>query len=260
MISESERIAPTHRPNQRVSLRQRWAELLFLHWEVEAEAIQRLLPPGLTVDTYDGKAYVGLVPFTMTGIRPTWAPAIWGLSSFHEINVRTYVHCEGKHPGVWFFSLDAAHAIAVWIGRTFWHLNYCRARMSLTKDRRRGRIDYRTERLAPRSTSAIANVAYTPSGVSQSATVGTLEYFFAERYIMYVHRQGNLYLGRVHHVPYPLQTVTIHHWEENLLAANGVHRGPEEPSALYVEEVNVEIFPLCPVERGAYRRQVQRGE
>ena len=113
---------------------QTWSELLFLHWEVPAEAIQSLLPPGLTVDTFEGKAYVGLIPFTMSGVRPAWSPVVPGLSNFHEFNVRTYVHFEGEKPGVWFFSLDAANLIAVMIARTLWKLPYFHARMRLVKE------------------------------------------------------------------------------------------------------------------------------
>ena len=75
------------------------------------------MPPQLELDLFEGTAYVGLVPFTMTGVRPVGLPPVRGISSFHETNVRTYVHREGRDPGVWFFSLDAANRIAVsWLG------------------------------------------------------------------------------------------------------------------------------------------------
>ena len=92
---EIDRLAPTFRPNAYSIMRQRWAELLFLYWEVDAAQLQSLLPLGLELDTYEGRAYVGLVPFTMTGIRPTVLPPFPPLSNFHEINVRTYVHHQG---------------------------------------------------------------------------------------------------------------------------------------------------------------------
>ena len=131
--SAIDRVAPTRRPDQRAVMRQRWADLLFLHWPVAPETLQPLLPPGLTLDTFEGQAYVGLVPFTMTGVRPVWAPPVRWLSNFHETNVRTYVHREGKDPGVWFFSLDAANSIAVRIARAAWKLPYHYARMSLSR-------------------------------------------------------------------------------------------------------------------------------
>ena len=81
-------------------MRQRWADLLFLHWSVPPESLRPLLPSGLVLDTFEGRAYVGLVPFTMTGVRPVWFPAVPGLSNFHETNVRTYVLGPDGEPGV----------------------------------------------------------------------------------------------------------------------------------------------------------------
>ena len=101
------------------------------------EALRPLVPPSLELDTFEGQAYVGLVPFTMTGVRPVWAPAVPGLSDFHEVNVRTYVHKDGRDPGVWFLSLDASSRLAVLVARATYHLPYRFARMSL----RRGPTD-----------------------------------------------------------------------------------------------------------------------
>ena len=103
-----DRVSPTLRPRRWSVMRHRWAHLLFLHWAVPPEQLRPLLPPGLDLDTFEGRAYVGLVPFTMTGVRPVLLPPLPLLSSFHETNVRTYVHRRGRDPGVWFFSLDAA--------------------------------------------------------------------------------------------------------------------------------------------------------
>src|SRR4029079_6984491 len=126
-----DRIAPTVRPDDRPAGFQRWRTLLFLHWEVPAEAIAALIPEGLSVDTFEGRAYIGVVPFTMRDVSPWWSPSVPGISNFHELNVRTYVHKGGENPGVWFFSLDAASSIAVIAARAGWHLPYHRASMEL---------------------------------------------------------------------------------------------------------------------------------
>src|SRR5688572_26394727 len=102
-----DRVTPTLEPDQQVFMYQNWHHLAFLHWEVPRAELQALIPPELTVDLFEGKSYVGLVPFTLTGVRPILLPPLPGVSSFHEINVRTYVHRDGRDPGVWFFSLDA---------------------------------------------------------------------------------------------------------------------------------------------------------
>src|SRR5687768_2328582 len=108
-----DRLAPSRRPDGSPAMYQRWRTLSFLHWKVSAAELAPLLPPGLEVDTFEGDAWVGLVPFTMRGVRPRFLPPAPGLSAFHETNARTYVHQRGSAPGVWFFSLDAASRVAV---------------------------------------------------------------------------------------------------------------------------------------------------
>src|SRR5215470_10299103 len=112
-------------------MRQNWRELLFLHWEIRPDRVRRLVPPQLDLDLFEGTAYVGLVPFTMTGVRPVGLLPVPRLSRFHETNVRTYVHRAGRDPGVWFFSLDAANRLAVLGARIGFHLPYYHARMIL---------------------------------------------------------------------------------------------------------------------------------
>ena len=126
-----DRISPTREPDRRPVMRQSWRKLLFLHWPIPSDQLRPLVPPQLDLDLFEGTAYVGLVPFTMTGVRPVGLPPIRGISNFHETNVRTYVHRDGRDPGVWFFSLDAANRLAVYLARTFFHLPYYHARMFL---------------------------------------------------------------------------------------------------------------------------------
>src|SRR5262249_60783837 len=111
-----------------------WRDLLFLHWAVPAEPLRALVPEQLDLDLFEGTAYVGLVPFSMTDVRPVGLPPIVGLSRFHETNVRTYVHRAGSDPGVWFFSLDAANRVAVALARRLYHLPYYFARMFLERE------------------------------------------------------------------------------------------------------------------------------
>jgi uncharacterized protein YqjF (DUF2071 family) len=227
---------------------QRWAELLFLHWAVPETMLRPLIPPGLEIDTFEGNAYIGLVPFTMTGVRPKLFPPFPPLSNFHETNVRTYVHFRGRDPGVWFFSLDAANSLAVRIARAWYKLPYHFAKMQMTYVADLSRpiqwIDYATERLWPAPTPAHCQVRYAPLGPVAPAQVGTLEHFLAERYILYTCSQGKLFSGQVHHAPYPLQTAQFARLEETLLAAAGIQRPDEAPLAHFAREVTVNIFPL----------------
>src|SRR4051812_22358165 len=108
---EIDRMAATRRPRGRPAGFQNWSDLLFLHWRISPTEIAPMLPEAISVDTFDGSAWVGIVAFSMSGVRPWWCPAVPGVSAFPETNVRTYVHCRGRDPGVWFLSLDAASAL-----------------------------------------------------------------------------------------------------------------------------------------------------
>src|SRR5258706_3621107 len=122
----------THRPwalpRQPWIMAMQWHDLLFMHWPIPSARIRKYIPAALTIDTFDGVAWIGVVPFWMRGVRPRLVPALPRLSAFPELNVRTYVTAQGK-PGVWFFSLDAANALAVAAARLTFHLPYFRARM-----------------------------------------------------------------------------------------------------------------------------------
>jgi uncharacterized protein YqjF (DUF2071 family) len=235
-----DRVAPTIRPPRRALMRQDWRHLLFLHWVVPPERLRPLVPDGLDLDLFEGRAYVGLIPFTMTGVRPVGLPAIPGLSSFHETNVRTYVHRDGRDPGVWFFSLDAANAPAVAVARTAFHLPYHHARMRL--DVEPGAIAYASRRLWPGPRPATCAIRCTPAGAPAPARVGTLEHFLVERYFLYAARPARLYRGQVHHSPYPLQTADVLKLDETLIAAAGIARPDAAPLAHYARGVDVEVF------------------
>jgi uncharacterized protein YqjF (DUF2071 family) len=247
-MSQIDRIAPTRRPKGMAVMKQRWEELLFLHWEVDADMLRALIPSELELDTFEGRAFVGLVPFTMSGVRPVFLPPFSPLSDFHETNVRTYVHCKGKDPGVWFFSLDAANAIAVKIARAWFKLPYHYASMSMTQELVSQEISYQSERRWPEPVPATIRAKYAVTGPIEPARPGTLEHFLAERYVLYAKDATGLYLGRVHHSRYPLQTATLLELDEALLRAAKIRR-PEGPPPLvhYASRVDVDIWPLEPV-------------
>ena len=113
-------------------MHQHWGKLLFMHWPIDLEQLRPLIPSQLSIDTFDGTAWIGVIPFTMWGIRASFLPPIPGTGAFHELNVRTYVQLKGT-PGVWFFSLDAANSLAVWGARRFYHLPYFNAEMALAQ-------------------------------------------------------------------------------------------------------------------------------
>jgi uncharacterized protein YqjF (DUF2071 family) len=249
-----DRLSASRRPREWALMRQKWRDLLFLHWAVHPQAIRPLVPPQLDLDLFEGRAYIGLVPFTMTGVRPVGLPPVWGLSSFHETNLRTYVRLGNRDPGVWFFNLEAANSVAVRVARALFHLPYHRARMFLEREReghqdaaRSGTIVYAGVRLWPGPLPASYTIRATPSGESCAAQPGTLDHFLIERYILYATGNNELFQGRVFHSPYSIQSVTLHSFDENFLASWHLERSDAPPLSHFSKGVDVEIFRIRPI-------------
>lgn len=180
---------------------QSWQKLLFLHWRVPAEQIQARLPGGLTAELFDGSAWLGVVPFSMEKVRPWWSPSVPGISWFLETNLRTYVRHDNGQTGVWFFSLDANHRLAVEVARRFWYLNYRYASLQLDESRSEGaKISYQ----GFLSGNEYDIKVQPPEPISlQTATAGSLDEFLLERYRLFARRpDGSFYTGLVHHTPY----------------------------------------------------------
>lgn len=182
-----------------------WTELAFLHWPVGPEPLRRLLPAGLELDTFDGSAWLGVVPFFMR-MRFRWLPPLPGGHRFPEINLRTYVR-HGDRGGVWFFSLDAASRLAVAGARLGFGLPYFDAEMRC--DRRGTEVAYESERVDRRAPPAHFRARYRPAGEFAAAAAGTLEHFLTERYAMYVARRGRLLCGDVAHEPWRLARAEV---------------------------------------------------
>ncbi|MEA2336768.1 MAG: uncharacterized protein QOE82_775 [Thermoanaerobaculia bacterium] len=247
-VETIDRIAPTLEPDQPVLMHQNWHHLLFLHWQVPPQELQALIPPELTIDTFDGIAYVGLVPFTLTGVRPVGVPPLPWVSSFHEINVRTYVHRNGRDPGVWFFSLDASSAIAVAAARAAYKLPYFHSQIEFLESKgAMPEIDFTSHRDDPFGTTpANAHLRYKGmEGIVAPAVPGSLEHFLVERYILYsVDEKHRLHRARVHHQPYPVQRADLLDLDETLIWAAGIRRSEAHPLRHYAREVNAKIYPI----------------
>jgi hypothetical protein len=238
---------PIRPPDRRPVMFQQWRCLTFLHWPVEGEALRRLLPPGLELDTFQGQAFVGLVPFTMRNVRPAGLPAVPALSHFHEFNVRTYVLDRHGRPGVWFFSLDAGNKFAAALARRWFKLPYFHAEMALeapAPDQRR----YRSARLEAGPVPPGCELTTTFGGPAGPAVPGTLAHFLIERYVLFAWSGTGLLSGQVHHRPYPIRPATAQLQSESLLAAADILRPESAPLVHYSDGVDVEVFGLLPVD------------
>jgi uncharacterized protein len=180
---------------------QTWEDLLFAHWRVPVEAVRQHVPEALEVDVHDGSAWLGIAPFRLTGLRGRGMLPIPYVSSFLELNVRTYVSAEEK-PGIWFFSLDASSRFAVEVARRTYKLPYFHARMSASK---RGEwVDYECARID--EAGRVFSGRYRPNGPVSHAEPGSLEWFLAERYCLYTtDERGSLARAEIHHELWPLQ-------------------------------------------------------
>jgi len=218
---------------------QTWEDLLFAHYRVSAEAVARLVPQGLEIDQHDGSAWIGVTPFVITGFRLRGTPPLPGVSTFPEINVRTYVTAEEK-PGIWFFSLDTSSRLAVEAARRWYKLPYFHAAIDV---RRRGEtLEYASDRIGEPERRFDAR--YRPSEETFAAQAGSLEHFLTERYCLYAIDRGRLHRADIHHPPWPLQPA------EGEIAANtmpppGLELPPERPLLHFSRRQDVVIWPLA---------------
>ena len=264
-LTHPDRLAIRERPNGRPLMHQTWGRLLFMHWRIDEKLLRPMIPAPLEIDTFDGTAWIGVIPFTMWDIRATFLPPIPSASAFHELNVRTYVHYQGV-PGVWFFSLDAAHRLAVCGARAFYHLPYFNAEMSLKQSG--DRIDYSSARRDPMSYPKFFAAEQNGFGMDFNAAQvrdlpraqfkgswrvdealtesrpGSLEFFLTERYCLYAYRRGFLSRARIFHDPWPLRSATIDSFQSTMIESLGLPSPKGEPVLNYAEEIDVDIWPV----------------
>jgi uncharacterized protein YqjF (DUF2071 family) len=239
----------THRPLPWPSgpwvLRMAWHRLLFAHFEAPAAALASGLPRGLELDTFEGRAYLGVVPFEMRSVGPWRLPGLPGTRRFLELNLRTYVRCQGV-PGVWFFSLDAESRVAVRGARALFHLPYFDARMSLVPDAR-GCL-YSSERIHRGAAPARLALRYGPSADQSARRWPAFERWATERYTLFsADGRGRLYRGDIHHRPWPLQAAWAEFESNSLASGLGLALDQAPASLLYAHDLDVVAWPLRPV-------------
>ena len=220
---------------------QRWHHLLFAHWPLPAEAIRPLLPPPLApfLETFGGHAWVGVIPFWMSHVRPRWMPPVPTASRFAELNVRTYLNVNGIR-GVYFFSLDAESWLAVQAARRSYHLNYQQARMlvSLKAD---GEVDYVSSRGDSQACADFAGV-YRPVAAPFQPQPGTLEDFLTGRYCLYSCRKRTPFRASIHHVPWTLWKAEAELSANTMALTNGIRLPDITPALHYAESIDVLIW------------------
>lgn len=235
---------PFPMPSANWRMRQRWHDLLFAHWPVHARALSGLLPAGLELDTFDGWAWVGVVPFHMdqvvvrgAGERTFGVP---GATRFPELNLRTYVRsAETLQAGVYFFSLDAASALAVLGARLFFSLPYFWANMQ-SRHEEGDWIHYRSRRVLNTPAAGFA-ARYRSLG---KPAEGPLEEFLTSRYCLYTRRGGEIVIGHIHHLPWQLESAEAEFELNELPQASGITLPNRPPVLHYSRELVVYVWAL----------------
>ena len=247
-LTDLDRLAIRERPDGQPIMHQTWGKLLFMHWRISEESLRPLIPERLTIDTFDGSAWIAVTPFTMWDIRafPPYLPPVPGLDRMHELNVRTYVHLDNV-PGVWFFSLDANSSVAVLTARTFFHLPYFNAEMSLEQDKET--IVYASSRTEDAAPSAEFAATWKTGETLPFSHPGSLEFFLTERYCLYSAHKQKLYRCRIFHPPWPLRKASLSSFASTMIESHGLPTPEGEPLLHYAEELSVDIWPITECKR-----------
>lgn len=216
----------------------RWDDLTFLHWRYDAPLVQRLLPPGYTVETFDDSAWVGLVPFRMV-FRPPFLPALPWLSTFPETNVRTYVTAPDGSTGVWFLSLDASRLHAVLGARATYALPYYWSSMSVQT---MGSVrTYRSRRRWPHTPRSRSDVAVEVGVAYEPDELGDLDHWLTARYRLFTVHDDGARFARADHEPWQLHRARVLHCDSDLIAAGGLPAPSGEPLVHWSPGVEVRI-------------------
>ena len=225
-------------------MHQAWCDFLFLHWRVDVAAIRALVPEPLELDLRDGEAWLGIIPFHMTDVRPRGTVNVPGISAFPELNVRTYVRV-GDRRGVYFLSLEAHNRLAVETARLTYDLPYFAAAMSWSRDG--DRVDYASERTDGRGPAAAFRGSYRVHGAYRYAAPGSLERWLSERYCLFTVSDGQVYTTDVHHLPWPLRNAEVDIAVNTMAEAHGLSLGSDAPHVMYSPGVDVIVWRPRPV-------------
>jgi uncharacterized protein len=223
---------------------QSWEHLLFAHWALPPEALGEHVPEEIPLDTHAGSAWLGVTPFHLTALRSIGGPPVPILSTFPEVNVRTYVTVGGK-PGIFFLSLDAASLLAVAAARRLYRLPYFRAEMSIDSDG--DEVAYRSRRRDSRGHPAELQLQYRPVSPPRPPEPGSLEHFLTERYCLYtLDAKKRVARAEIHHPPWELQEAEAE-IAINTMPPPGLTLPASAPLLHYSRRQDVLIWDLEPV-------------
>ncbi|MGA2351137.1 MAG: DUF2071 domain-containing protein [Terracidiphilus sp.] len=237
---------PRPLPSGRWLMKQRWNDLLFAHWPVPALSLAPLVPEGLQVDTFQGSAWLGVMPFWIDRIKVRGLPTMPGGQGFPDLSLRTYVREERTGTlGVCCLSLDASNLLAAALGRALYRLPYHWAEMRLEQRTEREFSFYSRRRFADRP--VVFKARYRGLGPSRrlaESGVGTLEYFLMERHCLFSkNHAGQAIRANLHHVSWPLEEAEAEIERNDLAEALGIRLPNLEPVLHYSRRLAVYVWP-----------------
>ncbi len=232
-----DRLAMRARPAGSPVMHQNWERLLFLHWPVAESTVRPLIPDELEIDTFDDKAWIGITPFSLTGLHLGSLPEVPGLDAFLELNVRTYVHYRGM-PGVWFFSLDASKLIPSVAARLLFALPYYKADMEFTTSS--GEFHFASRRsIGP---PAAFEARWRTGLRLREPALASLAFFLVERYALFSHVSGKILMTRVYHHPWILDEAVVRSLQSSMISPLGLPEPQGEPLAHFAESLSVDVW------------------
>jgi uncharacterized protein len=237
-----DRLAMRARPEGTPVMHQTWQNLLFLHWSFDPELIRTLIPPHLELDTFDNMAWIGVTPFALVNLHIHGVPPIPGLSSFEELNVRTYVHYRGI-PGIWFFSLDASKLIPAMAARVLFMLPYHKADIGFLQHE--DEFSFELARLG--SPAAHFRATWRTGIALRDVDVESLAFFLTERYCYFAVGDESTYMTRIYHHPWILEEALVQSHVSTVIGALGIPEPGTRPLAHFAREQPVDIWAPVPV-------------
>lgn len=191
---------------------QEWNQVLFLHWQVPFADLRKLVPESLKLDSFEGKYYVSLVAFTMNHLRPRFLPELSFVSNFFEINVRTYLTCNGKS-GVYFLNIEASNWLSVVLAKFLSGLPYEKANIQKSQDHYKS---YNSRK------GFSLDATYTKSKFLEKNQKTKLDLWLTERYCLYVEQENRINRYEIHHKEWEVYEVQMKNLELEY-SLGGIH-------------------------------------
>lgn len=249
VIRISEQIIRIKQPFQKPGwiMTQTWEHLLFIHWAVSPDVLRSLIPNELEIDTYDGMAWIGILPFLLTGVRIRRMPTVPFTSTFPEINVRTYVKTKQKS-GIYFLSLDASNPLVTGIAKRWYRLPYFLADMQFTRTKEG--IAFASQRVRAKEEPVIFSGSYQPIRQPIQAKHGTLEHWLTERYTLFCQCSSSrrIFFADVYHEPWALQQVDARIRENTMTTGLSIPLGEQPDVMFYARGVQSYVWPITKLE------------